>query len=264
MLIVCNGIFKSGSTWLHAIVLEILKIKGVSVSEVNKKYTNNLNSPTPIVESKFKEFLRNEDYKNRIFVNKSHFYQINTLSRDYPESVVFLFSERDLKDSIVSHYFHINKKYNYVSSFNLYYWTIGRLKAYEIVKFTKLYRNYFNDDNFILFSCLKNDFSSTVQKIANLIGVSSLSIEEISNLRENTSLNNMRDGILKGNSHYYSTINKGRESLIRTGKEGEYLKFFSYDTIQDINNIENLNTSYCFKILYYFTFTLRRKLFRIE
>ena len=47
--------------------------------------------------------------QNRIFVNKSHFYQIDTLSRNYPESVVFLFSERDLKDSIVSHYFHINK-----------------------------------------------------------------------------------------------------------------------------------------------------------
>lgn len=264
MLIVCNGIFKSGSTWLHAIVLEILKTKGIRVSEVNKKYTNNVNSPTPIVESRFKEFLKNEDYKNNTFVNKSHFHQVDTLSRNYSEFVVFLFSERDIKDSIVSHYFHVNKKYSFISNFTLYYWTIGRLKAYEIVLFTKMYKEYFDKDNFILFSCLKNDFSITVQKIANLIGISSLSTQEVHNLQENTSLNSMREGILKGDSDYYSTITKGREGLIRKGEEGEYLKFFSEKKIKDINEIEKLITSYFLKILYYFTFTLRRKLFRIE
>ncbi|MAO72353.1 MAG: hypothetical protein CMD02_07615 [Flavobacteriales bacterium] len=264
MLIVCNGIFKSGSTWLHAIVLEILKIKEVRVSKIDKKYTNNVKSPTPIIESKFEEFLRNEDYKNRTFVNKSHFFQVSTLNKNYNESVVFLFSERDLKDSIVSHYFHVKKKYNYISSFSIYYWTIGRLKAYEIVRFNQMYRNYFNDDNFIHYSTLINNFSSAVQKIANLIGFSSLSKEEINNLKENTSLSNMRNKILIGDSNYYSTVTKGREDLIRTGKEREYLTFFSLKKIQDINKIEKLNTSICFKFLYYFAFTLRRKILQIE
>ena len=264
MLIICNGIFKSGSSWLHAIVLEILKSKNIIPSVIDEKYTNNINSPTPIIESKFKEFLINEDYKNKTYVNKSHFYKLSTIRRNYSNSVVFIFSERDLKDSIVSHYYHINKKYNFMSSFSLYYWTIGRLKAYEIVRFNKLYRTYFKDENFIHFSSLKNNFSSTVQNIANLIGFSSLSKEEIRNLKEQTSISNMRSKILSGDSNYYSTIPKGREGLIRSGNEGESLIFFSFKKNQDINKIEKLNISFCLKILYYILFTLRRKTLKIE
>ena len=61
MLIICNGVFKSGSTWLHAIILEILKINKIKLTDVPSKYTNNIDSPTTIVESKLLKFLDNEN-----------------------------------------------------------------------------------------------------------------------------------------------------------------------------------------------------------
>ena len=43
------------------------------MSKIDKKYTNNVKSPTSIVESKFEEFLRNEDFTKKNYINKSHF-----------------------------------------------------------------------------------------------------------------------------------------------------------------------------------------------
>ena len=37
MLIICNGVFKSGSTWLHAIVTELLFLRDIKISTINKK-----------------------------------------------------------------------------------------------------------------------------------------------------------------------------------------------------------------------------------
>ena len=49
MLIVCNGAFKSGSSWLHAIIVEVLRVNKIYIHDVPTKYTNNINSPTTIV-----------------------------------------------------------------------------------------------------------------------------------------------------------------------------------------------------------------------
>ena len=73
MLIICKGNFKSGSTWLHFIVSEILKLKGINILDTKDKYTNNVNSPTSIIESKLIKFLKNEDYKTNYYLTKSHY-----------------------------------------------------------------------------------------------------------------------------------------------------------------------------------------------
>ena len=70
MLIVCNGIFKSGSTWLHAIVLEIIKMNNIQLTDVPHFYTNNTLSPTTIIESKLKHFLLTEDYIDKHYITK--------------------------------------------------------------------------------------------------------------------------------------------------------------------------------------------------
>ena len=53
MLIICNGAFKSGSSWLHAVLIELLKVQNIALSRVPNSYTNDINSPTKIIESKF-------------------------------------------------------------------------------------------------------------------------------------------------------------------------------------------------------------------
>ena len=264
MLIICNGVFKSGSTWLHAIVIEILRIKNINITDVSHKYTNNVEGPTSIVESKLNDFLNNEDYENYYYINKSHYLREDTISRTYPDSVVFVFTHRDIKDSIVSHFFHLKYKYRIISNFSLYYWLIGRFKAFEIVRFNKIYIYYFNKENFFPFSLLKNDFNNTAQRITKVLGLTSLTQDELEIIKEKTSLSNMRNEILRGNTKYYSTVRKSRSSLIRKGIEDDHINYFSAGHLRDINKIHNFNTSYFFKFVYFVSFTLRRKLFNIE
>ena len=52
MLIICNGAFKSGSSWLHAILVELTIVKKLNLKKVPIKYTNDINSPTTIIESR--------------------------------------------------------------------------------------------------------------------------------------------------------------------------------------------------------------------
>lgn len=264
MLIICNGVFKSGSSWLHAIVIEILKLRNIIPSDIDEKYTNNVDSPTPIVESKFWEFLVNEDYDNNYYVNKSHFFKSHTINRKYPDSVVFLFSERDVKDSIVSHFFHLKNKYSFIHNFSFYYWTIGRLKSYEIVLFNRKYKKAFKKENFISFYDLKTDFDNSVQRIAKILKLSLLTEGELSLIKENTSIINMKDDIVKGKTKYYSTVKKGRDKLLRGGRINDYMKYLPEGSSQDIDNIIQTKVSIFFKLVYFFTFTLRRKIFNIE
>ena len=94
MLIICNGTFKSGSTWLHAIVVEILKICEIQLNTVPEKYTNNTNSPTTIIESKLNKFLQEEDFIHNNYITKSHYLKKKTLVQNYSDSVCFLFITR--------------------------------------------------------------------------------------------------------------------------------------------------------------------------
>ena len=113
MLIICNGAFKSGSSWLHAILVELINVKKLNLKNVPIEYTNDLNSPTTIIESRLQEFLINENYQNFNYLTKAHFFKESTLNKVYPVEVKFLFIKRDMRDAIVSHYFHIRNRFRF-------------------------------------------------------------------------------------------------------------------------------------------------------
>ena len=148
MLIICNGVFKSGSTWLHAIILEVLKVNKINLTNVPTKYTNNIDSPTTIVESTLSEFIDNENYIENHYITKSHYYLKKTIMKEYDSYTYFFFVERDVRDAIVSHYYHLKKKYKFIMGFRMYYLFIGRLKAFEILKLNRRYLEGFGKDNF--------------------------------------------------------------------------------------------------------------------
>ncbi|MEE2954314.1 MAG: sulfotransferase domain-containing protein [Bacteroidota bacterium] len=264
MLIVCNGIFKSGSSWLHAIILEILRINKIKLSEVPIIYTNNVNSPTTIIESKLAKFLEEEDYINRHYITKSHYYLKKTIAKSYDLNVHFLFVERDVRDAIVSHYHHLKKKYVSILGFRMYYFFIGRLKAFEIVNFNRRYKKAFGEDNFFKYSEMKNDFESIVLKVATILNLKRLSKEEILIIKNNTSIGKMRSDLVAGKLKYYSTVSKDREDLIRKGMVGDWVNYFSKRQAKDIKKIEAFRVSFILRVVYLIVFTLRRRLFRIE
>ena len=264
MLILCNGAFKSGSSWLHAILVELTIVKKINLQKVPLKYTNDINSPTTIIESQLSSFLINEDFTTNNYLTKSHFFKKKTLKEKYSEEVVFLFIERDMRDAIVSHYFHVKNKYSSKISFSMYYSFIGRYKAYEISLFNKRCKQYMGEENFFHFSELVSDFESTVIKIAKVIGIDNISEEEISQVKEQTTLDKLREELKKGNITYYPTNKTDNWKLFREGKVGSWRKYFKIREIEDVKKIENGKFDFLSKTTYYLIFTLRRFIFNIE
>ena len=264
MLIICNGVFKSGSSWLHAIIIEVLRLNKICIHDVPTKYTNNVNSPTTIVESKLFDFLKKEDYHTRNYITKSHYYHSRTINEHYGSDIHFFFVQRDIKDAIVSHFHHLKKKYFFIRSFNFYYFLIGRLKAFEILTFNRRYRQAFGGKNFFQYSDMKNDFDAVVLTISSRLNLKILSKEEIAIVKENTSINKMRNDLLSGKAKYYSTVKKNRDSLIRKGQVGDWVHYFNDRQEKDINRIDSNKRLFFLRIFYFLFFSLRRRIFRIE
>ena len=264
MLIICNGIFKSGSTWLHAIVLEMLQTRSVKLENVSEIYTNNINSPTAIVESRLQKFLNQEDFIGNNYITKSHYLKINTFRKFYPNEIKFLFINRDPKDAIVSHYYHIRNKYSIKISFSFYYYMLGRYKGYEIAMFNNLYQKYFPEKNFVSYSELKTNFSSVIQKLCIILDLKEFNHKEIEKVKKNTSIDSLREKIRNQDTKYYSTVTKNKWKLIRKGDIGDWKQYFSDRQIRDFKKVELLEVSLFTRGIYFFLFTLRRVLFNIE
>jgi hypothetical protein len=264
MLIICNGAFKSGSSWLHAILVELSIVKKLNLQKVPRKYTNDINSPTTIIESQLQNFLLIEDYNLKNYLTKSHFFKKRTLKRKYSENVTILFIERDMRDAIVSHYFHIINKYRYKLSFSFYYFFIGRYKAFEIALFNYRCKKFRGEEYFFHFSDLISDFEGTVRKIAFSLGITEISDENIKQIKEQTTLDKLREELKKGNISYYPTNREDNWRLFREGKVGSWRKYFKVRHVKDISSIEQGNFSILSKVIYTFIFTLRRIIFRIE
>ena len=264
MLIICNGAFKSGSSWLHAIVVELIAVKKINIFMVPVKYTNDINSPTTIIESRLKQFIENEDYTLKNYLTKSHFLNDDTLKINFSDNIKILFIERDIRDAIVSHFFHIKNKYRLNLSFSVYYFLLGRYKSYEIMLFNLRCKKNIGDSNFFYFSDLKNNFEDTVTEIALVIGINNLSIRELTVIKEKTSLLSLREDLKSGNSKYYPSRRDDNWRLFREGKIGGWRYYFSKYQLKDINKIEKGYLSVFGKLIYLFLFSFRRRIFKIE
>ena len=74
MLVICNGVFKSGSSWLHAILLEIFRVKNIQINNIPEKYNPDIKSPDRILEKNLFSFLRDENYTQLNYITKSHYF----------------------------------------------------------------------------------------------------------------------------------------------------------------------------------------------
>ena len=264
MLIICNGTFKSGSSWLHAVIVELLAIKKIPLIRVPDAYTNDVTSPTKIIESNLDKFIFHESYDKTNFITKAHFFKNSTMQSAYPDNVKFIFIERIMKDAIVSHFYHIKNKFQLKISFKWYYIFIGKYKSHEIYLFNKRCKQNFREENFIYYHDLKNNFNEVVNKLCDILNIDYLNDIEIDILKKETTIDILRQKSKMGKSEYYPSSSKDNWKHFRQGEEGNWVNYFSNRHLLHINNIEKGNTSFLFKIHYFFFFTLRRILFRIE
>ena len=260
MLVICNGAFKSGSSWLHALAKSVLQKNFVAITPVPKDYNTGKSPVSLISEQQLPRFIKNEDIQHNNYLTKAHFFSESTLARSYPDEVIFIFIERDLRDAIVSHYHHFKVKINKPVNFSCYYWLIGRYKAYEISLFNNRCHKYFGDKNFFSYEKMKLDPAAAIQRLCVVIGLPPLSNKELDSVIDETSIESMREKAATGSLVYYHDAGVKHAEMFRKGAIGEYRKYIGARALSDLNEIANLKFSAVDRFIYKLMFTYRRAL----
>jgi hypothetical protein len=155
MLVLANGAFKSGSTWLRDVVQEMLPHEPV---------------PPAYRLSRYEHWVDPKKLK----------------------AVKTLMIKRDTRDVIVSSYYHTARLGKYNGSFNKYYWNFGRLKAYQILEYQKTWNVPSDLIYFTQFEDMKTDFTAEITKIGAFLGVT-LTESDAQRIEEETSIARMRE-----------------------------------------------------------------------
>lgn len=263
MLIICNGAFKSGSTWLYELINSILEEKKMKLTDIPTRYSPGRSPAMKISETLLEEFILNEPITKSWYVTKAHFFKNNTLEFNYPEDVKFVFIERDIRDAVVSHYHHLLVYQKLKPSFNLYYKLIGKYKAYEIKLFNDRCKKNFSAQNFFKFEDIKSDTDKAINQLCDIFNLDKLTEDERSKVKEKTSLQALRDRAKKGDNTHYHGAGEENSKLFRKGKVGEYKDVFSKKNLIDINKISEGRFSTLDLIWYKLFFVYRRRIFRL-
>lgn len=245
MLVLANGAFKSGSSWLRAIVDEIKPF-----DEIPPEYRNPLHKKAWLDKHKIRPFLESGLHRSNDYLSKGHIYgrRYRDLLLAYPE-VYVLDIVRDTRDAIVSHYYHFKRLYKVDWDFERFYWRVGRYKAYQI----KLYHDTWDlpDESIYVSSYqrLKDEFETEVKRIGAFIGVD-LDADELARIREATSLERMQ-------------ADRGQDKLdeqqrfFRKGAIGDWREHFDEKSLADIDRIEAEGLRLVDQGVFHLAFSLR-------
>lgn len=185
MIVLANGAFKSGSTWLKSIAEEMMEFGEVPFDLRGPKKTNS-------VATKKLPYINSSCNADDGWISKTHFY--NQVNIDHVLSsgdIKVLYISRGLQDVIVSHYYHFNNKIFFKIPFKLYFWSVGLFKAYEVT----LYNTAWDFDHACVFhttfESLKNNTNIEINRLAHFLE-QELSSDQVEKIVERTSLKSLQ------------------------------------------------------------------------
>jgi hypothetical protein len=247
MLIIANGAFKSGSTWLRDIVLEI-----VESDELPAKFGMKRRSHW-VDPNKLDKLLADDVCQDRVFVSKAHMY--DTKHRDLllsSKQAKVLNIRRDIRDVIVSAYYHSKRQGKYRGNFFMYYWLFGRYKAFQINRYHEVWNVRSPYVLTTSFEMLKTEFQSEVGKIGSFLG-KSLQAYEIDQIKEETTLEKLREK--RGESELEES-----KRFFRKGEVGGWSNYFDEAMLADVSRIEEHGLGRIEYLVYLILFDLRLRL----
>ncbi len=232
MLVIANGAFKSGSTWLFNIVRSMTGFPGIPAIYQNAGWDD-----PSIAPEKLRELLARLDFAGRDYLVKNHFEKKR--QRDLilaHEDVRVLNIKRNLRDVVVSAYYYHRQKNGYGGEFETYYWEMGRSVADHVRRYHALWdvsdaRVYTSS-----YEALKSDFRAEVQRIGRFLGFA-LSAEEVEHIREETSMQALR-------AKYGESDKPSEERFFRKGVVGQWTEYFDEAMQRDIERIEGRGLPY--------------------
>jgi hypothetical protein len=237
MLVVANGAWKSGSTWLYNILCALQPFERPPETYLlkRKRYQDNGNARTggnPCIRpDRMKAFLDAEDYQSVNYISKNHLDKPEHRELLLGYRNVYVFDiERNLRDMVVSSYYDECNRHGYDGSFDRYYWEEGRYVADYVQRYHDVWRNCGPTVHIASYESLKTDFFGEVEKIAEVLGIS-LDEEELKVIQEKTSINKLRERY--SDDPFY----KG-DRFFRKGIIGDWKNHMDTRMIRDVDAIE--------------------------
>jgi hypothetical protein len=236
MLIVCNGAFKSGSTWLFTLIQFMIPHQRIPVEfNTDDRWRGHNISPEMLPV-----FLKEVDYISDNYICKSHYFdpKVRDLLLSHHD-VYILNIKRDIRDVIVSAYYHYNREDGVKRSFDEFYWGKGRTLIGFLNKYHELWHNISKKIYVCSYKGLLEDFEKEVMGISNFLNWD-LKKGDLETLREKTKLQSMRK-LRKEES-------KPQEVLFfRKGIIGDWKNYFTPGIEKDFNRLNRKNI--CQKLL---------------
>lgn len=225
MLVVSNGAFKSGSTWLFTIAKLLVPHAPLPEAFRAPGWTNDsLNQPT------LDTFLATVDRKKQHFVVKNHLEKLSVREQLLAaEDVVVLSITRDLRDTIVSAYYHDVRNEKFEGDFEVYFQTRGRERLYEISRYHRVWEKPDPHLFQTTYEDLHRDFAGEVRRLAAFLD-REVTPEEIERIRAKTSFDRVQKGEQK---------NKGETNALffRKGVIGDWKNHLNESMEKDLQKI---------------------------
>jgi Sulfotransferase domain len=226
MLVICNGAYKSGSTWLFNIVAQLADFKLPPKSYQNTKWRNPSIDPDKLVD-----FLSTMDFAQENYISKQHI--VDFRQRDLLLSTPNLFVldiARDVRDVVVSAYYHHRRDGRFVGSFEDFYQIEGRLIAHQVSRYHDVWRGR-NDKVLIAsYEALHADFVAELQRIAAFLGLP-VSPALVERIRHETSIDRLR-------ARYGEADQPADQRFFRKGMVGSWQDHLSLPFAEELRAIE--------------------------
>lgn len=226
MLVICNGAYKSGSTWLFNIVGQLADFSFPPPAYQNREWRNPSIDP-----AKLKQFIDAVDFADRNYISKQHI--AGRRERDLLLATPNLFVldiERDLRDVVVSAYHHHRRVGRFVGTIDQFYWTEGRLIAHQVCRYHEVWRGRPDKVFVASYEALHADFVAEVQRIAAFLQLPAppTLVERIAG---ETTIDRLR-------AKYGETDRPAEQQFFRKGRVGSWQDCLSAPILEELGAIQ--------------------------
>jgi hypothetical protein len=223
MLVIANGTYKSGSSWLFWLLVGMTGYPFPPEQFARKGWNG-----TGVEPKKLRQFLDEIDRTNANHVFKAHIFLKHDLIAQRP-NVRVMHITRDIRDALVSAFYYEKMKGQCRSdNFESYYWRHGRRRARYIICYNRLWETIPN--KFVTtYEALHASFEAEVHRMADHLGIS-LKNGDMDRLRQTTNVESLRE-------KYAETDHE--QKFFRRGVIGDWQSHFTPDMLKDLENIEH-------------------------
>ncbi|MBK9125027.1 MAG: sulfotransferase domain-containing protein [Chloroflexi bacterium] len=221
MLIVANGAVKNGSTWLFYILRELTDFPTPPAEYLESSWLNPSLRADKLAD--FLTVLKPDD--NYLATNHARERAQRDLLLAHPSVRVFDIT-LDIRDVVVSAYYHRRRTEGYTSNFATYYWSLGRALALNVVRYHALWAAPRSRQVFVAsYERLQYDFENHVREIAWFVGAKATP-ERIAEIRAATHIDSLRERYGEA---------EAEDKLFRAGEIDDWQDHFDTAMLADLD-----------------------------